>query len=116
MTVLRELPLPLPLPLSLPLPIARHLHVMVPVLSLAADALIDLDGAEAITGLWTSTSILSLPRFYFLILHPNQSLQNVRNLSRTALASNTSLGDSGIASSRLAELTNLSLSPRILHI
>jgi hypothetical protein len=32
---------------------------MVPVLSLAADALVDLDGADAITGLWMSTSILS---------------------------------------------------------
>jgi hypothetical protein len=61
-------------------------------------------------------SPLSLPRFCFLTLHPNQSLQNVRNLFKTALASNTSLGDSGIANSRLAELTNLSLSPHILHI
>jgi hypothetical protein len=47
--------------------IARHfilsLHVMVPVLSLATDALIDLDGTDAITGLWTSTFILSLSRF-----------------------------------------------------
>jgi hypothetical protein len=60
------------LPLSLPLPIiARHfvpsLHVMVPVLSLATDALIDLDGTDAITGLWTSKFILSL----FLASHPS---------------------------------------------
>jgi len=90
---------------------------MVPVLSLAADALVDLDGADAITRLWTSTSILSpLPRFSFLTLHPIQSLQNARNLFKTALASNTSLGDSGIANLRLAEATNLSLSPHILHI
>jgi len=36
--------------------------VPLPVLSLAADALIDLDGTDAITGLWMRTSILpSLP-------------------------------------------------------
>jgi hypothetical protein len=34
-----------------------------PILSLAVDALNDLDGADAVTGLWTGTSILSLPRF-----------------------------------------------------
>jgi hypothetical protein len=46
---------------------------MVPVLSLATDALIDLDGADAITGLWTSTSVpLSLPAF--LLDSPSKSV------------------------------------------
>jgi hypothetical protein len=40
---------------------------MVPVLSLATDALIDLDGTDAITGLWTSTFILSLSPFSSLL-------------------------------------------------
>lgn len=34
-----------------------------PILSLAVDALNDLEGADAVTGLWTGTSILSLSRF-----------------------------------------------------
>lgn len=34
-----------------------------PILYLAVDALNDLDGADAITGLWTSASILSPSRF-----------------------------------------------------
>ena len=97
-----------------------------PILSLAVDALNDLDGADAVTGLWTGTSILSLPRFspssflfYILAWLPNfaiQSLQNVRNPFKMVHASNTSLGDSGIANSKLAGLTNLSPSLHILHI
>jgi hypothetical protein len=92
---------------------------------LAVDALNDLDGADAVTGLWTGTSVLSLflaslpPLSYFtsplsfLTFHPNQSLRNVRNPSKMAHASNISLGDSGIVNLRLAEITNL---PHLLHI
>lgn len=46
---------------------------MVPVLSLAADALVDLDGADAITRLWTSTSVLS-PSPLLLAHSPSNSV------------------------------------------
>jgi hypothetical protein len=48
-----------------------------PLLSLAADAIQDLDGTDAVTGLWTSTSLLSLS-FLFPSSPFLQSLPNAK--------------------------------------
>lgn len=79
--------------LSLPLMLTSF---PTPVLSIAADAVRDLEGRDALSGLWTRT----FPSSFFSPNHiPKSSkcLRNVKNPCKTGGDWRTSLGDCGIA-------------------
>ena len=66
-----------------------------PVLSVAADAVKDLEGRDALSGLWIC-KFLFRAIIHMLILHL-QCLQNARNPCKTDGDWRTSHGDYGIA-------------------
>lgn len=84
-----------------------------PLLSLAADAIQDLDGADAITGLLTSPFLFTLSSSFLTLSFLNQSLPNAKSPFKTVHVSKTSLGGFGIAISDPKILYPFPHTPRI---